>query len=230
VFKEGELAREVVVANFATTTQHGAIAGKTQTHIVEHFNLDVIISVGYRVKSQRGTEFRIWASKILKDYILRGHAVSQRFERLEQRVTETERIIGLVVNSSIAPKEGVFFDGEIFDAYTFVSDLIKSAKKRVVLLDNYIDETVLLLLSKRQKTVNAEIYTKQISQSLQLDLAKHNSQYDQIIVHISKGFHDRFLIIDDTVYHFGASLKDLGKKLFGFSKMEISSAEILKKI
>jgi len=227
ILREGELNKTSTVKNYLTVQKEG---GREVQRKTAYYNLDMIISVGYRVKSQRGIEFRIWASKILKDYILRGHAVSQRFERLEHRVTETEKMIGFVVNSSITPKEGVFFDGEIFDAYTFVSDLIKSAKNTVVLLDNYIDETVLLLLAKRQKSVIAEVYTKQISKNLQLDLAKHNAQYDPIIIRVSKTFHDRFLIIDDVVYHFGASLKDLGKKLFAFSKMEIQKTEIMKSL
>ena len=227
IYRESELERESTVNFLLTVQKEGDREVQRKT---AYYNLDMIISVGYRVKSQRGIEFRIWANKVLREYILRGHAVSQRFERLEHRVTETERMIGLVVNSSITPKEGVFFDGEIFDAYTFVSDLIKSAKDGIVLLDNYIDETVLLLLAKRQRSVSAEVYTKHISQTLQLDLAKHNAQYDPIIIQVSKAFHDRFLIIDDVVYHFGASLKDLGKKLFAFSQMEIQKTEIMKSL
>ena len=149
VFKEGKLVREVVVAKFATTTQYGAITGKTQTHMVEHFNLDVIISVGYRVKSQRGVQFRRWATSVLKEYSLRGYATSQRFKRLESRIAETEKKIEFFVKTALPPKEGIFYDGMIFDAYVFVSDLIKRVKKRIILLDNYVDETVLLLLSKR---------------------------------------------------------------------------------
>jgi hypothetical protein len=234
VFKEGELDREVVVAKFATTTQHGAIAGKTQTHIVDHYNLDVIISVGYRVKSQRGVQFRRWATRVLKDYILRGYALAQRFEHLENRVTktegrvaETEKKIDFFVKTALPPVEGVFYDGQIFDAYTFASDLIKRAQRRIVVLDNYVDETVLLLLSKRGTDVSARIYTKRLSRQLQLDLTRHNAQYEPITIQTSSKFHDRFLIIDNTVYHIGASLKDLGKKLFAFSKMEMKPTELL---
>jgi hypothetical protein len=237
VFKEGELIREVVVAKFATTTQHGAISGKTQTHLVEHFNLDVIISVGYRVKSQRGIQFRIWATRVLKDYILRGYAVSQRIERLENRVTdtesrvaETEKKIEVFVKTALPPVEGIFYDGKIFDAYAFASNLIKRAKKRIVLLDNYVDETVLLLLSKRNAKVNAEIYTRKISKQLQLDLVRHNAQYEPIAIQTTDVLHDRFMIIDNTVYHIGASLKDLGKKLFAFFKIDMKPAELLKHV
>ena len=228
IFREGELDEKVVYAKFAYTTQHGAIKGKTQTKFVDYYNLDVIISVGYRVKSKQGTQFRIWANKILKDYILKGYAIHERFERLENRVSKTEKKIDFFVRTSLPPVQGVFFDGQIFDAYVFASDLVKSAKKTVVLIDNYIDETVLLLLSKRQKKVSAQIFTKQISDQLQLDLSKHNTQYEPITIKESAIFHDRFLIIDDTVYHIGASLKDLGKKLFAFSKMKITQNELLK--
>jgi hypothetical protein len=237
VFKEGELVREVVVAKFATTTQHGAMAGRTQTHLVEHFNLDVIISVGYRVKSQRGVQFRRWATRVLKDYILRGYTVSQRFMRLENRVTdtesriaETEKKMDFFVKTALPPKEGLFFDGQIFDAYTFASDLVRRAKKRIVLFDNYIDETVLLLLSKRGERVGAEIYTKRISHQLQLDLTRHNTQYAPITIQTTANYHDRFLIVDNTVYHIGASLKDLGRKLFAFSEIGIKPTELLKHV
>ena len=211
-----------VVAKFATTAADG------KTYIVEYYNLDVVLSVGYRVKSNRGIQFRVWANRVLKDFLLRGYAVHDRFERLENRVCETEKKIDFFVKTSLPPKEGVFFEGQIFDAYAFVSDLIKSAKKSIVLIDNYIDETVLLLLSKRQEKVRAKIHTKQISEQISLDLAKHNAQYQPVSIVEATGFHDRFLIIDNTVYHIGASLKDLGKKLFAFSKMGIKHTEILK--
>ena len=230
VFTEGELQESVVCANFAHTTQHGAIKNKTQTTDIQFYNLDVIISVGYRVKSRQGTAFRQWANSVLKDYILRGYAINQRFERLEYRITETEKKIGFFVRTALPPKEGIFFEGQIFDAYVFVSDLIKSAKKSIVLIDNYIDESALLLLSKRLSKVHAKIYTKQISPQLQLDLTRHNAQYEAINVYESNSFHDRFLLIDNTVYHIGASFKDLGRKLFAFSKMEIKATDFLKSI
>ena len=220
----------VVVANFATTTKHGAIAGKTQIQQVEYYNLDVILSVGYRVKSNRGIQFRIWANRILKDYILKGYTIHQRFEQVEERLAEHDKQIEFFVRTSLPPKEGLFFEGQIFDAYAFVSGLTKSAKKSIVLIDNYIDESVLLLLSKRQAKISAKIYTQKITKQIELDLAKHNAQYETINIYKSDTFHDRFLIIDSTVYHLGASLKDLGKKLFAFSKMEIKNTEILKNI
>jgi len=224
IFREGELDKNSVYAKFAYTAADGKI------YDVEHYNLDVIISVGYRVKSLQGTQFRIWANRILKEYILKGYAVNKRFEHLESRVSETEKKIDFFVKTALPPIQGIFYEGQIFDAYVFVADLIKSAKKTIILLDNYIDESVLLLLSKRQAKVSAQIYTKQITAQLQLDLTKHNSQYEPIKISEYTSFHDRFLVIDDTVYHIGTSLKDLGKKLFAFSKMEIKDTELLKSI
>jgi hypothetical protein len=194
------------------------------------YSLDVIISVGYRVKSQRGTQFRQWANRVLKEYLLKGYSVNQRFERLEERVSATENKIEFFVRTSLPPVEGIFYDGQIFDSYAFIADLIKSAKKSIVLIDNYIDESVLTILSKRAKAVEAIIYTQNISKQVLLDLQKHNAQYPQITIKTFKKSHDRFLIIDDTVYHFGASLKDLGKKWFAFSKMVLDTVELLKGI
>ena len=237
IFNEGELERLEVCKDFLHTTQHGAIVGKTQVKSLRFYNLDVIISVGYRIKSQRGTSFRIWATRVLKDYLLKGYAINQRIERVERfaietekRVTETEKKIDFFVKTALPPKEGIFYDGQIFDAYIFMSDLIKSAKKSIILIDNYIDETVLLLLSKRLPKVNAKIYTKQISPQLRLDMKKHNAQYEPVKIYESNRFHDRFLLVDGTVYHIGSSLKDLGNKLFAFSKMEMKDTEILKNL
>jgi hypothetical protein len=231
VFKEGELVERSVCKDFLHTAADG------KRYKTKHYNLDVIISVGYRVKSQRGVQFRIWATQVLKEYIMRGYAVSQRIERLESRITdtesrvaETEKKIEVFVKAALPPVEGIFYDGKIFDAYAFASNLIKRAKKRIILLDNYVDETVLLLLSKRNAKVSAEIYTRKISKQLQLDLARHNAQYEPIAIQTTSVLHDRFLIIDNTVYHIGASLKDLGKKLFAFSKIDIKPTELLKHI
>jgi len=221
IFEEEELFENLAVAKFATTATDGKI------YQVEYFNLDVIISVGYRVKSKQGTQFRQWASRILKDYLLKGYAINQRVQSLEYRMTKTEKKIDFFVKTSLPPKEGIFFSGKIFDAYVFVSDLIKSAKKSIILIDNYIDESVLLLLSKRLPKISAIIYTKQISTQLQLDIHKHNMQYEPITIYESNNFHDRFLIIDEVVYHFGTSLKDLGRKLFAFSKMELKKIELI---
>lgn len=199
------------------------------TRRVRHYNLDAILSVGYRVSSANATKFRQWANKVLKDYLLRGYAINQRIERIEQRVSKTEEKIDLFVRTSLPPVEGVFYDGQIFDAHVFASNLIKSAKSSIVLIDNYIDESVLVTLSKRENNVSAKIVTRGISNQFQLDLNRHNSQYPQIDVEERTNIHDRFLIIDNTVYHIGASLKDLGKKLFAFSKLEISPEVIQKK-
>jgi hypothetical protein len=206
------------------TTQHGAIAGKTQIRSVKFYNLDAILSVGYRVNSINATLFRKWANSVLKEYILRGYAISQRFERLEYRVAETEKKIDFFVRTSLPPVEGVFYDGQIFDAYKFVADLIKTAKTSIVLIDNYVDESILTLLSKRESGVHAMIITRKVSESLQLDLTRHNAQYPPITIEEYPNIHDRFLIIDNDLYHIGASLKDLGKKLFAFSKMGLTNA------
>ena len=227
VFEEKELQKNSTVANFATVQMEG---NRQVERYIEYFNLDVIISVGYRVKSKQGTRFRIWANSVLKDYLLKGYAINQRFERIEERLATHDKQISFFVKSALPPIQGIFYEGQIFDAYVFVSDLIKSAKKSIILIDNYIDESVLLLLSKRETKVNAKIYTKQISEQLQLDLSKHNEQYKTINIYESSVFHDRFLIVDDTVYHIGASLKDLGKKLFAFSKMKMKGMEILKQL
>ena len=194
----------------------------------------MIISVGYRVKSQRGIQFRIWANKVLKEYLLKGHVVNHRIERIENDVFYLKRKvddIDFLINTNLPPNEGIFYDGQIFDAYKFVSELVKSAKKSIVLIDNYVDESVLTLLSKRNNAVKATIYTAAISAQLKLDLKKFNSQYPTINVKTFTKSHDRFLIIDDAiVYHIGASLKDLGKKWFAFSKIELDAMEMIRKL
>ena len=206
---------------------------------VPFYSLDVIISVGYRVKSQRGILFRQWANKVLKEYLLKGYAVNQRFEILENKIDKKfseqdakiehlNKQVDFFIRTSLPPTEGVFHDGKIFDAYKFATDLIKSAQKSLVLVDNYVDESVLLMLSKRNAGVSAKIYTSHWSDVLKLDLQKHNNQYPPIEIEKYTKAHDRFLIIDDTdVYHIGASLKDLGKKLFAFSKLNVSPRVIL---
>jgi transposase-like protein len=229
-----ELAHHSTIPDFATVQQNSVVAIFATTAVdgkiyqVEHYNLDVILSVGYRVKSNRGIQFRAWANRVLKEYLLRGYAVNQRIDRLERKIVEHDQKFDLLIKTALPPREGVFYDGQIFDAYIFVSDLIKAATQTIVLFDNYVDETVLLLLSKRQRKVSATVYTKRISSQLQLDLDKHNAQYKPITITKSEHFHDRFLIIDNGVYHIGASLKDLGKKLFAFSKMEMKATELLK--
>ena len=197
---------------------------------VAFYNLDAIISVGFRVNTRQGILFRQWANRILKDYTLRGYAINKRFEQLEQRVSQTEEKIEFFVRTSLPPVEGIFYDGQIFDAYTFISDRVREAKKRIILIDNYVDDSVLTILDKRDEGVSAKIYTKNISRQLTLDFEKHNAQYPPIEIEQFDRSHDRWLCIDDTVYHIGASLKDLGKKWFGFNRMEWTTDELLSKI
>ncbi|MDD6003718.1 MAG: RhuM family protein [Bacteroidales bacterium] len=227
IYKEGELITESTCKDFLQVRKEG---NRNVKRLQKIYNLDVIISVGYRVKSFRGTQFRQWALRILKEYLLKGYSVNQRLERLEQRVTQTENKIDFFVKTSLPPVEGIFYDGQIFDAYKFANDLILSAKQRIILIDNYIDDSVLQMLDKRQQNVSATIYTKDISSQLQLDVQRHNAQYAPIAIHQFVNSHDRFFIIDDTVYHIGASIKDLGKKWFAFCKMGISAVEILNRI
>ncbi len=231
IFKEGELIKDSVWAKFAYTASDG------KTYQVDYYNLDVIISVGYRVKSQRGTQFRQWANKVLKEYLLKGYSINQRINQLENKtdsrltahdrqLEELTNKVDFFVRTSLPPVEGIFFDGQIFDAYKFASDLIKSARQSLVLIDNYVDESVLLMLSKRQPRVTATIYTQRITPQFRLDLDRHNDQYPPVDVRTCKLSHDRFLIVDDAVYHIGASLKDLGKKWFAFSKLSLPAEMI----
>lgn len=207
---------------------------------IDFYNLDMIISVGYRVSSKRGVRFRQWANKILKEYLLKGYSINQRMENLEQKIdsrfskydNELQRInnqIDFFIHSSLPPVEGIFYSGQIFDAYEFAVNLIKSAKRSLILIDNYVDESVLLMLSKRSDGISATIYTQNINSKLQLDIAKHNAQYPPIHIKTYKNSHNRFLIIDGAeIYHIGASLKDLGKKLFAFSKLNETAHSLLK--
>ena len=228
IFKEGELVREATVAFFATVQIEG---GRRVNRTIDFYNLDMILSVGYRVKSSRGVMFRKWANTILKQYLLKGYALNQRIEQLERRVYVTEQKIDFFVQKSLPPVEGIFYDGQIFDAYVQIANLIKQAKQSIVLIDNYIDETTLTMLSKRNPNVTATIYTRQLNQQQQLDVQRHNQQYPPININTCQHNHDRFLIIDDVVYLFGASLKDAGKKLFAYIKMqETPAAELLNNI
>ena len=220
------ISRELIENNTCAIYAHMGNVNK-QIYRTKFYNLDVILSVGYRVNSINATLFRQWATRTLRDYLLKGYVIHQRFEHLEQRVAETERKIDFFVSTKLPPTEGIFYEGAIFDAFAFVSELIKTAKKSIILIDNYIDESVLLLLSKRKKGVSAYIYTQNFSPQLQLDLKKHNAQYPPVNIQTYNRAHDRFLFIDNETYHFGASLKDLGKKLFAFSKMRLSADEIL---
>jgi hypothetical protein len=220
-----ELSTISVVANFATTAKDGKV------YQVAYYNLDMILSVGYRVKSTKGVEFRKWSSAILKSYLLKGYALQHRVEAIEKRIFEHDFKIEQLLHAKLPAQQGIFFDGQLFDAYVFVSDLVKSAKKSIVLIDNYVDETVLLLLSKRNNSVKATIYTEKITPQFQLDINKHNAQYEPVGVQIEKKSHDRFLIIDENqVYHLGASVKDLGKKWFAFSRLHIDANSILSRL
>lgn len=178
----------------------------------------------------RGTQFRQWANKVLKEYLLKGYSVNSRMERLEERVTKTEEKIDFFIRTALPPVEGIFFEGQIFDAYAFATNLIKSARKRIILIDNYVDESTLLMLSKREKDVEADIYTGRLNKQLQLDLQRHNAEYPPISIKEYHQSHDRFLIIDSDVFHIGASLKDLGKKWFAFSRLHFNPEELLEKI
>ena len=228
IFKEGELNPTSTVKDYLTVQVEGKRRVKRK---ITCYNLDVIISVGYRVKSRRGTQFRIWANHVLKDYLLKGYVINQRVDKIEKKLLEHDKKFDLLINTNLLPNEGIFYDGQIFDAWQFVSDLIKSANVSIVLIDNYVDENVLTLFSKRLSNVSATIYTSYVSRQLKLDLKLFNTQYSPVEVKIFKKSHDRFLIIDNkTVYHIGASLKDLGKKWFAFSKMKLDPSEMITKL
>ncbi len=235
IFKEGELEESSVSKESLLTAADG------KRYKTKFYSLDVIISVGYRVKSIRGTQFRIWANKILKDYLLRGYSVNQRLSYMESRIDrrllehdkrldDLTNKVDFFIRTSLPPKEGVFFNGQIFDAHEFICRLIKSANNRIILIDNYVDETVLVQLDNRNANVSALIYTAEISRTFRQSVNRHNRQYAPIDVRRADRIHDRFLIIDDTLYHIGASIKDLGKKLFAFSKLGISPDYILANI
>lgn len=233
IYKSGELIEE----STCSILEHMGNDGN-QRYTTKYYNLDAILSVGYRVNSRNATLFRQWANKVLKEYLLRGYSVNQRLLYMESRIDhrlsehdyqirELSGKVDFFLKTSLPPREGVLFDGQIFDAYVFVCDLIKRARKRIILIDNYVDETVLMLMNKRHRGVLATIYTKRIDDNLRLDLERHNDQYEPVNVRTAPNIHDRFLIIDDTLYHIGASIKDLGKKLFAFSQMETSPSVIL---
>ena len=247
VFKEGELVESSVRKESLLTATDGK---KYRTKL---YNLDVIISVGYRVKSQRGTQFRQWANLVIKDYLLRGYAINQQLMQMERRMdarldahiqeeqghflqiestlAEHQQKIDFFVRTNQPPVEGVFFEGQIFDAYRFVSDIIRKAHARIVLIDNYVDDTILAMLDKRSSGVTATIYTQHIGYQLQLDIDRHNAQYAAITIEQFGLSHDRFLLIDDEVYHIGASLKDLGKKWFAFTLMrDLTAQDLIQKI
>ena len=235
IFREGELD----ITSVSSILEHTAADGKIYS--TQFYNLDAILSVGYRVNSKNATLFRRWANQVLKEYMLRGYAINQRLlameERMDKRIGKIENTlvahqekIDFFVRTSLPPHQGIFYDGQIFDAYTFINDRIREASTRIILIDNYIDDSVLTILSKRADKVTATIYTKKPSAQLQLDIHKHNAQYPPIDIVTFDRSHDRFLCIDDTVYHLGASIKDLGKKWFAFNRMEMPTSELLQKI
>lgn len=235
IFACGELEERAVGSILELTAADG------KSYKTKVYNLDAILSVGYRVNSRNATLFRRWANQVLKEYLLRGYSFNQRLNdmeqrmdnklmRHEQRLNQIDQKIDFFVRTSLPPIEGIFFDGQIFDAYAFASDLVKSARKSIVLIDNYVDESVLTILDKRTENVTATIYTNRITKQLQLDIERHNVQYPPVEIHTYTQAHDRFLIIDNEVYHVGASLKDLGKKLFAFSKMAIPAEIILERL
>ena len=232
IFSQNELIEKMVVSKMEITTKHGALKWKKQTKIINIYNLDMILAIGYRVNSIKAIHFRKWATKVLKKYISDGYVINsekithQRFKELEYDVSLLKQKVKLLGNNKELKKQGIFFNGQIFDAYKFISDLIRKAKKEIILIDNYIDDTVLILFDKRKKGVKVKIYTKRITKQMQLDIDKYNSQYPHIDIKEIKNMHDRFIIIDKKeIYHIGASLKDLGKKVFAFS---ILDKEIIK--
>lgn len=217
IYKSGELD----IDSTCSILEHMGNDGK-QRYTTKYYNLDAILSIGYRVNSKNATLFRKWANSVLKDYLLKGYSINKRLSELERTVAQHTEKIDFFVRTALPPVEGIFYNGQIFDAYKFATDLVKSARRSIVLIDNYVDETVLLMLSKRSIGVSATIYTQRITQQLQLDLDKHNDQYAPIDIRTYRDSHDRFLVVDEMdVYHIGASLKDLGKKMFAFSKLNI---------
>lgn len=226
IFTEEELLKESTVANFATVQMEG---NRKVERLIEYYNLDVIISVGYRVKSKQGTQFRIWATNVLREYLLKGYAINNRMNRMEDSIENIQKKlyqIDFQLNTQLIPTQGIFFEGQVFDAYELTSKIIRSANSSIVLIDNYINEDTLSHLSKKEKKVKAVLLTKNSSKATSLDVKKANEQYGNFEIRYFEKSHDRFLIIDNTtVYHLGASLKDLGKKWFAFTKMNTESVE-----
>ena len=238
IYKTEELEKEGTARKIRVVRKEG---NRNVRRTIDYYNLDMIISVGYKVNSKRGVKFRQWATQVLKDHLLKGYSVNKSLQEVktqlgtqDKRISLLEDKVDFFVRSSLPPVEGVFYDGQIFDAYVQIAGLIKQAKHSIVLVDNYIDETTLTMLSKRDANVSVTIYTSQQAQNLrqlQLDIQRHNQQYPPIAVIYCQHNHDRFLIIDDVVYLFGASLKDAGKKLFAYIKMqETSASELLNNI
>lgn len=234
IYRTEELEKEGTARKIRVVRKEG---NRQVNRSIDFYNLDMIISVGYKVNSKRGVKFRQWASKVLREYLLSGYVINKSLQEVhtqledqDRRINALEEKVDFFVRSSLPPVEGIFFDGQIFDAYVQIVNLIKQAKRSVVLVDNYIDETTLTMLSKRLAGVSATIYTRQLNQQQQLGVQRHNTQYPPVTVNICQHNHDRFLIIDEAIYLFGASLKDAGKKLFAYIKMQETSASYLLKI
>lgn len=218
-----------VVAKFATTATDG------KTYQVEYYSLDVILSVGYRVKSSQGIAFRQWANQVLKQYLYKGYVFNQRFERIEHRlanIEERQNAFDIEIHTALPPHEGVFFEGQVFEARKFLEHLLTNAKHEIILIDTYVNAEVIDLLNVREEGVTATIFTDKISAALQKAEELSAKEYGRTIVlkQYRANFHDRFLIIDEDLYHFGASFKDLGKRLFAFEKMGIDKNVILNQL
>jgi len=234
IFREGELNKNSVISILENTATDG------KKYRTMFYNLDAILSVGYRVNSVNATRFRQWANRILKDYLLRGYALNPHLRYMEQRIDnklqehttqihELQNKVDFFIRTSLPPREGIFVDGQIYDAYEFIEKLIKTAKRSILLIDNYVDESVLTMISEKRRGVRVDIYTKAISEALVLAKDKFNDQYGGLTLYQSNNVHDRFLIIDDeTIYLIGASLKDAGKRLFAFTQMESSQIDAIK--
>lgn len=238
IYTTNELEPESTTQKIRVVRQEG---NRKVTRQIDFYNLDMIISVGYRVNSTNATKFRRWATSVLKEYLLKGYAINQQITHLEERITtridsikdtlaDHQQKIDFFVRTSLPPVEGIFYDGNMLEPFAFVNKLIRSARERIVLIDNYVDETVLLRLAEREENVQAKIYTQRTSPSFNVALAHHNDQYAPIDLSIFTQSHDRFLLIDQDVYHIGASIKDLGKKWFAFCKMELQADEIKERL
>ena len=238
IFASGELVRAATVSKMETVQTEGA---RTVVRRQEFFNLDVIIAVGYRVNSKRATQFRIWATKIIREYLLRGYSVNTRFNLLEDKVnrriskveddvTELKEKVDFFVQTSQPPVRGVFYNGQVFDAHVFAAKFILSAKKSILLIDNWVDIVTLELLAKKAKGVAIEIITsKRGNKTSSSDVAKFNAQHGGLTISISNNFHDRFIAIDNKrLYLIGASLKDLGWKCFAFTELDAGEIPRLK--
>ena len=243
IFNEGELNKNSVYAKNAYTASDG------KTYQVAFYNLDVVISVGYRVKSVQGTRFRQWATGVLKEYLIRGYAVNTRLNQLEDKVdrrfakqesdiAELKNKIDFFIQTETPPLQGVFYDGQLWDARALVLKLVSGAKKSLILIDNWATVETLDLFTKKRKGVKLTIFTSQHYDKKHVphhkisdeDVKIFNTQYPKLTVNYNETFHDRFLIVDDKeLYLIGASLKDLGKKCFAFTKLDVGEIERIKK-